>query len=52
MEHIIVKELASGYLLLTPEAGFRLRHKASGAFYSEAVVKPADKDLFQAVEGL
>lgn len=52
MEHIIIKELASGYLLLTPEVGFRLRHKASGTFYSEAVVKAADKNIFQAVEGL
>ena len=50
MEHIIVKQLKSGYFRLTPEAGYLLVSTLNNKTYSEAVVKEVNENEFRAIE--
>ena len=50
MEHIIVTELADGFVLLTPDAGYKLYHETSERYHSEAVVPEESMRYFTAVK--
>lgn len=48
MEHIIIKNLANGYVKLTPEEGWALYNESTKQTYSEAVVKESEAARFVA----
>lgn len=48
MEHITVKNMANGYVKLTPEEGYTLYNKSTKQTYSEAVVKESEAARFVA----
>lgn len=52
MEHIIVTELKDDFLLLTPEAGYKLYNEVAQRYYSEAIVNKDSVKRFTAVKAV